>query len=257
MRGATASGTVYERRGAGQAVVLLHGWCLNGRLWTYEEEQLAGYCDVVVPDLPGFGRSDGVVGPFDLDRYRASVAELLDELDLHDAVLVGFAFGALVAMAAAADDDARVSGLVLIGVPSASRFVYEKMPKAMRRDWPLFASRSARAICGQPQSDATLDWLGGMFGATPLPVAIEVNGLLGSTEPSEMAPEVSVPSLFVHGAQDDVVPVEVADECAALMPSARVERVDECGHLVLIDQKQRFHELVDGFLREVASSRAS
>jgi pimeloyl-ACP methyl ester carboxylesterase len=253
MRGATASGTVYERRGAGQAVVLLHGWCLNGRLWTYEEEQLAGSCDVVVPDLPGFGRSDGLDGPFDLDRYRASVSELLTELDLSNAVLVGFAFGALVAMAVAAEDDSRVAGVVLIGVPSGSRFAYEKMPRAMRRDWPLFAQRSATAICKQPHSDATLEWLGRMFGATPLPVAIEVNGLLGSTEPAEMAPDVRVPALFVHGAQDDVVPVDVAEECAALMPAARVERVDDCGHLVVLDQKERFHELVDGFLREVVA----
>jgi pimeloyl-ACP methyl ester carboxylesterase len=50
-----------------------------------------------------------------------------------------------------------------------------------------------------------------------------------------------------------VVPVEVAEECAALMPAARVERVDDCGHLVVLDQKERFHELVDGFLREVVA----
>jgi pimeloyl-ACP methyl ester carboxylesterase len=252
MRGVTSSGIEYTRRGSGRPVVLLHGWCLSGRLWSYEEELLAGSFDVVVPDLPGFGRSDGLDGPFDLDRYQASVSELLDELALNDAVVVGFAFGALVAMALAAADELRVGGLVLIGVPAASRFAYSKMPAAMRRDWPLFASRSARAICGQPQSDATLDWLGRMFEATPLPVAIEVNGLLGSTEPSALAPSVRVPSLFVHGAQDTVVPVEVAEECVALMPSARLAVVEECGHLVPLDQKQRFHELVLEFMAERA-----
>jgi pimeloyl-ACP methyl ester carboxylesterase len=87
-------------------------------------------------------------------------------------------------------------------------------------------------------------------------VAIEVNGLLGSVEPASIAPDVRVPSLFVHGAQDDVVPLEVAEECAAVMPAARVERVEECGHLVPLDQKERFHELVDGFLQETAAARA-
>jgi pimeloyl-ACP methyl ester carboxylesterase len=252
MRAVTSSGMSYERRGSGRPVVLLHGWCLTGRLWDYEEERLAGSFDVVVPDLPGFGRSDGLDGPYDLDRFSASVLELLDELGLEDAVLIGFAFGALVAMAAAASGTSRIGGVVLIGVPSASRFAYEKMPRAMRRDWPEFASRSARAICGQPQSDATLDWLGRMFGSTPLHVAIEVNGLLGSVEPSALAPSVSVPALFVHGAEDDVVPVAVAEECAALMPSASVAVVEESGHLVPIDQKERFHALVAEFLGAAA-----
>jgi pimeloyl-ACP methyl ester carboxylesterase len=252
MRAVSSEGMSYTRRGSGPPVVLLHGWCLSGRLWAYEEELLGESFDVVVPDLPGFGRSDGLDAPFDLDRYAASVGALLEELDLRDAVLVGFAFGALVAMAVAAADDSRAGGLVLIGVPAGSRFAYSKMPRAMRRDWPLFAARSATAICGQPQSDATLAWLGRMFEATPLPVAIEVNGLLGSTEPSALAPSVRVPSLFVHGAEDTVVPVDVAEECVALMPSARLAVVPDCGHLVPLDQKQRFHELVLEFMAERA-----
>ena len=59
---------------------------------------------------------------------------------------------------------AKGARLVSIGVPSAAHSPYERMPKAMKRDWPGFAQASGKAICKQPQSDATLDWLGRMFG---------------------------------------------------------------------------------------------
>ena len=243
-RSTASSGMVYERSGSGSPVVLLHGWCLNGRLWMYEAERLAGQYDVVVPDLPGFGLSDGLAGPYDLGRYSAAVRELLAELGLEPAMLVGFAFGAAVAMRAASDDPEGIAGIVAIGVPSAAHAPYERMPRAMRRDWPDFARRSGAAICRQPQSEATLNWLSTMFGATPLAVAIDTVALLASFEPEELAPKVRVPSLYVHGAEDDVVPVSISEACVAAAPDAALRIVRDSGHLVVIDQKEQLHEVI-------------
>jgi pimeloyl-ACP methyl ester carboxylesterase len=240
----SARGIAYSDRGEGQPVVLLHGWCLNRQLWMYQEEALARQNRVVCPDLPGFGGSAGVGGPYRLERYGAELLELLLELRLEKAIVAGFAFGAAVAMAAAAEDSSRLAGLVLVGTPSAATAAYDRMPRAMRRDWPEFARRSAVAICKQPQSDATLSWLAAMFGATPLPVALETVALLGAFEPLPLAPRVRVRSLLVHGAQDDVVPVQVSEACAEAMPEARLEVVEQSGHLVVLDQKERLTDLI-------------
>src|SRR3954467_5053884 len=113
-------GLTVEHRGSGPAVLLLHGWCLSRKLWTYEEEALLPDHHVITPDLAGYGRSDDLDGPYGLDRHVDDVAALPHELELDDAVIVGFAFGAAVAMAVAACHSARVGGLVLIGVPSAA-----------------------------------------------------------------------------------------------------------------------------------------
>src|SRR3954469_5204592 len=99
-------GLTVEHRGTGRAVVLLHGWCLSRKLWTYEEEALLPDHHVITPDLAGYGRSDDLDGPYGLDRHVDDGAALLDELELDDAVMVGFAFGAAVAMAVAASNGA-------------------------------------------------------------------------------------------------------------------------------------------------------
>ncbi len=243
----TARGLVYTDRGEGSPIVLLHGWCLNRRLWMYQEEALAAGHRVLCPDLAGFGDSSALAGPYTLERYAADLAAFLYDAAAAGAVVAGFAFGAAVAMAAAADHAAPVSGLVLVGTPSAATAAYDRMPRAMRRDWPEFARRSAIAICKQPQSDATLAWLAAMFGATPLPVALATVALLGAFEPLPLAPRVRVRSLLVHGAHDDVVPVALSRACAEAMPDARLEVVEDCGHLVVLDQKERLAELIGAF----------
>jgi non-heme chloroperoxidase len=236
-------GLAFGRRGSGPTVVLVHGWCLNRTLWTYLEEQLVSVgLEVITPDLAGFGESAHLAGPYDLDRHAADVADLLDELEIADAVLVGFAFGAAVLMSLPRWH--RVRSVALIGVPSAATSPYDRFPRAMRRDWPDFAAKSARAICRQPQSEATLAWLERMFGATRLPVALETVSVLGSFEPVPMAHQVPVPAVLVHGEHDDVVPVSVALKCAARMSDARVEVVEQSGHLVVLDQKEHLAELV-------------
>jgi pimeloyl-ACP methyl ester carboxylesterase len=225
-------------------------------MWTYEEELLAADHDVITPDLPGFGRSDGVAGPYDLPSYADSVQALLAELELDDAVLVGFAFGAAVAMSAAVRDDTRIAGLVLVGVTSGARFPAEKMIRSMRRDWPDFARRSAQVLCTR-HSDATTSWLEGMFGATALPVAVEAAGLLGEFEPEPLAPALTMPALFLHGAGDDVTPVSLSESCAALAPRGRAQVLGDCGHLAVLDQRDGLHDAVLGFLAECPSKGVS
>ena len=243
----TASGIVYERRGTGRPIVLLHGWCLNRRLWTYTEEELAPHFEVVTPDLAGFGRSDGLAGPYALARYGDDVQALLAEAGLENAILAGFAFGAMVALEAAARRDPRIGGVVAVGLPDAASSPYQKMPRAMRRDWPDFAARSAQALFHTPPSEATRNWIAGMFASAPLPVALDVVAVLAAYDPVAAVKTVSAPLLLVNGANDPVAPVAVGEACRDAAPNARLEVIPDCGHLIVIDRKDPFHALLRGF----------
>jgi pimeloyl-ACP methyl ester carboxylesterase len=84
----------YEDHGAGQPVVLIHGYPLSGRGWDKQVPALlkAGY-RVITYDRRGFGQSSQPVIGYDYDTFAADLAALLDHLDLHDAVLVGHSMG--------------------------------------------------------------------------------------------------------------------------------------------------------------------
>ncbi|WP_329013122.1 alpha/beta fold hydrolase [Streptomyces sp. NBC_00690] len=256
-------GLDYQRRGEGPVVLFVHGWCLDRRMWMYQEAALADSFTVVTVDLAGFGESTELAGPYSLDRHAADLADLLAELaeppdlpDLPDlpetaVTVVGFAYGAAVAMELATTHPGSVGRLVLIGVPSAATAPYEKMPRSMLRDWPGFAARSARAICAEDVSDATVDWLGRMFAGTPLPVALEAVEQLSRWEPLSVAAPVTAPALVVHGTQDRVVPPEVGAELAEAMPDATLVLVEGAAHLVPVDASGQLNRLIADFARGV------
>ncbi len=250
VRATARNGLVYDRRGSGRAVVMLHGWCLNRTLWTYAEEALGPNFDVIVPDLAGFGLSGGLGGPYTFERHAEDVGALLAELNLKGVVLIGFAFGAAVSFELASSSD-RIAGIVAVGTPAKENSPYDRMPKAMRRDWPDFCRRSAKALFHNPQSEATLAWVESMFRGTRLPVAIETVGLLAALDPVPLAAKVKVPQLFVHATNDQVAPRAIGDACVAKAPKARVEMIENCGHAIVLDQKERFHDVARSFLQSI------
>jgi non-heme chloroperoxidase len=84
----------YEDHGAGQPVVLIHGYPLSGRGWDKQVPALleVGH-RVITYDRRGFGQSSQPATGYDYDTFAADLAALLDHLDLHDAVLVGHSMG--------------------------------------------------------------------------------------------------------------------------------------------------------------------
>ena len=247
----TSTGMAFYTRGQGRPVVLLHGWCLNRKMWLYAEEALMADFQVITPDLPGFGQSDHLAGPYSLERYSNEVKTLLAEASLSGAVLVGFAFGAAIALECATISPKDVRGVVAVGAPGASHSPYSRMPKAMRRDWPEFARKSAHALFHTPQSEATLLWLEAMFASAPLPVALETVEFLSTYEPEKVVGKVNVPVLFLHAKQDAVAPEALGEACAKAAPNGRLEVLPDCGHLIVLDQKAAFHERLRAFLQSI------
>ena len=84
----------YEDKGAGQPVVLIHGFPLDGNSWEGQTAALldAGY-RVITYDRRGFGKSSKPTDGYDYDTFAADLNTLLSDLDLNDAVLVGFSMG--------------------------------------------------------------------------------------------------------------------------------------------------------------------
>lgn len=113
-----SNGMAYRRGGTGPTVVLLHGIPGQGRSWERVHAELGLAFDVVIPDLIGFGASDrpssptlANVGPA---AQAARVAELLDELGVDRATVVGHDFGAPVSVLVAASRPDLVGALSLL-----------------------------------------------------------------------------------------------------------------------------------------------
>ena len=84
----------YEDYGAGEPIVLIHGYPLSGRAWDKQVPLLldAGH-RVITYDRRGFGNSSQPSTGYDYDTFASDLKALLDELDIHDVTLVGHSMG--------------------------------------------------------------------------------------------------------------------------------------------------------------------
>ena len=253
----------YVRGGAGEPVLLLHGFASSIYTWSAVWSELARGHDLVALDLPGFGASDQ---PSDLSfsLYPRVVAGLLDRLHLERTALVGNSMGGALALLLAATQPERVTRLVLIDAAAFDRGPSDR-PWLVR----AAASRSGVALLGRLPLRRTLVriGLGQVFFDRSLvtperedeylapllrPGALESLASLaaspGGDAVARALPRVAAPSLIVWGAEDRWIPVEDAERLAAALRGSRKVVLPACGHLPQEERPAQLVRLLDGFL---------
>jgi pimeloyl-ACP methyl ester carboxylesterase len=154
---------VYDRTGAGPAVLLLHGWPGDRTDYRAVVPLVSRDADVIVPDLRGFGESDKHEAEparyYNAGAQARSVAGLIEELALGQAVVAGYDIGSRIAQAIARDRPDLVRALVVAPpLPGIGDRILA--PQAQREFWyQAFHSLelSTRLIDGQP--DAVREYL--------------------------------------------------------------------------------------------------
>jgi pimeloyl-ACP methyl ester carboxylesterase len=102
--------------GAGEPVLLLHGWPQHWYCWRRVIPLLAEHHRVLCPDLRGFGWSDAPASSYAKQELASDVLALLDALELERVRLVGHDWGGFVAFLAALRAPERVSGLLALAI---------------------------------------------------------------------------------------------------------------------------------------------
>ncbi len=255
----------YEVTGEGPAVVLVHGFGLDMRMWDAQVRHLAGSFRVVRYDCRGFGSS----GPFDpaaAYTHAGDLIALLDHLHLGQAVLAGLSFGGRVVLQAALAAPDRVRGLVLLdavldGVPwdpgsaaaldETARQARARGVLAGRAAWlahPLFAaargrpevaSQMAAMVAGYPGQH----WTGhDPHEQTPRPIdALE---------------QLAMPVLVMAGEQDVPGFREMSAVLARRIPGARYHVVANAGHMINMEQPDAVNQVLGQFLEQLPAGPA-
>jgi non-heme chloroperoxidase len=233
----------YEDHGAGQPVVLIHGFPLSGHSWEKQAAALlnAGY-RVITYDRRGFGQSSQPTTGYDYDTFAADLRVLLDTLDLRDVVLVGFSMGTgEVARYISTYGSERVAKAVFLASlepylaktddnPSgaAPMDFFEGVSRQAADDRYAYYTQFFDAFynLGDTQSVA-IAHSGGWFAAAAAP-------LTWPTDFRGDIPKIDVPALIVHGTADNILPIEATGRpFHEAMPSARYIEIEGAPHGML------------------------
>jgi pimeloyl-ACP methyl ester carboxylesterase len=220
----------YRDVGAGDAVILVHGWARTLADWNAVAGALAPTHRVIAMDVRGFGRSDKSGDPAQFgSRMADDVVRLLDHLGIARAHLAGQSMGALIVADVAARYSNRVASVTLISGPFASAPWESEVIADLRAGRGL-----ARML--QPLADAGMnpDTVAGI--AALLLAQNDVPSLIASLSSlaalrSELRPTPSVASLLLCGTADPLL--AASRQLAARWPHARLIEVEGATHALL------------------------
>jgi len=105
----------YKRYGHGEPLILLHGYAGGIAYWLPTVMGLKHGFDIIAVDLPGFAGSAHEPAPDSIAGYGKAVIELMDQLGVKKASIMGFSMGGMIAQQAALDYPERVRTLILYG----------------------------------------------------------------------------------------------------------------------------------------------
>lgn len=259
---ATDFGTLHlEDAGAGDPVLLVHGWGYASGVFDGLAADLARTGRAVRPDLRGHGRSSP--GPFTLAALAADLAAIAAALALERAVVLGWSLGAQVALAALPLLRPRVRALVLVaatprftagegwphGLPAQS---VEVLAHRVRRDPARALARFREGAFAEGERDGA-DGAAAARRCAALPVpdraaALAGLELLAREDLRGALGAIDVPALVVHGERDPICPAGAGRALAAAIPGARLAELPGAGHLPFLTRPAAFAGALGGFL---------
>lgn len=256
----------------GQPVVLIHGFPLNGESWDLQSRALrdAGF-RVIAYDRRGFGASSKTATGSDYDTFAADLHALIDDLDLHDAVLVGFSMGTgEIARYLSRYGSDRVAKAAFFGSLEPYLLITDDNPDGAGDQ--AFFDGTADAVAKDRYAFLTGffrdfynldDLLGDRISQEAVDASVQVANQAGNaaiaaaplTWPTDFRgdiPAITVPTLIVHGTADNILPIDATarrfkDLVPASTPLTYVE-IEGAPHGLLRTHAAEVNEALLAFL---------
>jgi non-heme chloroperoxidase len=260
----------YKDWGEGQPIIFSHGWPLSSDAW---DEQLVFFAShgfrAIAHDRRGHGRSTQTFAGNEMNTYADDLAVLIDKLELKDAILVGHSTGGgEVTRYIGRHGSRRISKAVLVGaVPplmlktesnsgGLPLAVFDQIRAGVSGNRSQFYQDLAVPFHGAnrpgaqvPQGLLDQFWLWSMQAG--LKPALDCIKAFSETDFTEDLKKIDIPTLFIHGDDDQIVPIAAAARAAAKLVKGSVLKEYAGGdHSLPNTHRERFNADVLNFIRE-------
>lgn len=243
-----------------RALVLLHAFPIGANLWEPQIKSLPPGWRLITPDLRGFGGSTELDSSSALSMadYAHDVIDLLDELAIKRAVIGGCSMGGYATLALYQSRPEMFDGLVLANTRAGAdspeaRANRRNMLALVDREGPSGVAREMMPkLLGKtthetkPDAEATVRRLIKQQSTAAVRAAIQ--RMMHRADSTALLAQVSVPTLVITGAEDEMIPVEESRRIAGAIRGARLVIVPGAGHLANLEQPEAFNAALNDFL---------
>lgn len=243
-------------------LLLIHGFPFNSGMWWSQLNALENQARVIAPDLRGFGQSPPVnETEMSIASYAQDCANLLDSLGIQYPVVVcGLSMGGYIALEFCHLFPERVLGLLLTATRAAAD---SEEVKARRNDGVITIRRQGVEVYNKgllpklfaPQTlkenNSLVQNVKGMMDSSSR--AGMITALLAMRDRPDYRPilnAISVPTMIIHGNDDQIVPLAEAQEMQQQIRHARLLALPNAGHLPNLEKPHLWNGLAADFLEQ-------
>lgn len=248
----------FFEKGKGQPLVLIHGFCESGRMWSGFAETLSEKFRVICPDLPGFGDSPLAGDQISLEEVVVVLEEWMESQRIHRPILIGHSLGGYVAIALLELLGSRIKA---IGLFHSTAFADDMDKKEMRNRTIAFLQKNGvdkfvTSFVTPLFPESKRNQL-----APEIDTAIEdakrssLNGLIAYSgamrdrkDRLEVLKSFSGPKLLIAGTEDGAVKIESSR--AQKEAFSHYVELEGVGHMGMVEEKEKTLEVVLNFALE-------
>lgn len=236
--------------GQGEPVVLLHGWGSSSVAFNYIIKSFSDKFRMIALDLPGFGDSDMIPEPWDVNDYADFVAEFLKIMNIENPVLIGHSFGGRVIFKGIGEG--KFSACKIILLDSAGI----KPKKSVKSKIKLAAFKTVKYFLSCPlwknAAAGLLDKARAHFGSADYnnaPLVLRQTLVKAVNEDlRHYMPSVAAPTLLIWGENDTATPVSDAKIMNSLIPDSGLCIIKGGSHFSFIDSPYEVNAIISSFL---------
>lgn len=247
----------YEERGSGPTLLLVHGFPLDSSMWIEQLKGLAKIRTVVAVNLRGHGytqidKADG----FSMDLFADDLAATIDDLGQQQVDLCGLSMGGYVAMAFLRRHPEKVRTLILADTKAEpdtdeGKAGRDKVAALVREQGmePL-ADMLIDKMLSPDADDAHRASLRRMFLSTPQETAAaDAEAMRDRPDSTSDLAGITVPVLWIHGEQDQMMPIDGARATAEKIPGVTFAAIPGGGHMSPMENPQAANTAMTEFLK--------
>ena len=249
----------YQDSCSGPTLLLIHGFPLNSSLWEPQLEDLSDTARMLAPDLRGFGLSGSGEEPYTMGLMADDCMGLLDALGVQEPVVVcGLSMGGYIAFEFHRRFREWVAGMILVSTRAGADTAEGKqgrdeMAQMARAEGPETIAAAMLPKLLAPETYERDEDL--VAFVRDMMESASIEGIVGALmamkerpDSTEMLEEIDVPTLIIHGDEDQIVPVAEAERMHEAIPDAELVLIPGAGHVPNLEQADMFNEVVWEYL---------
>lgn len=247
----------YRIYGKGMPVILLHGFGEDGSIWKNQIEFLSSQFTLIVPDLPGSGKSSPLKNEdANIEEYAESIRAIVTEENINSLVIIGHSMGGYVALAYG---EKYSEGIIGLGLFHSTSFADNELKIEIRKKAIAFIAENGSPaflktttpglFYDKEKNQSAIEALlanSNQFEKETL--AAYYKSMMNRPDRTAVLRSASYPVLFIAGQHDIAVPLSDSLKQAALSDVAFFHIFENSGHMGMIEEKGKANQVIQAFL---------